>query len=113
MTRKTRVTDGARTRDNRNHNPPTNSRYQALTSDSWAQAGAKNPANAPVGVPGPETQFDPGAAVEVTAGLAAGLRGEVVELSKIFFGNLPTYAVRFPLPLGLRVIRGDYLRRAA
>lgn len=53
-------------------------------------------------------QDDP---VVVTAGLAQGLKGHIVQRAEILFGGMPMYAVRFPMPLGLRVIRGDYLRK--
>lgn len=51
--------------------------------------------------------------VVVTAGLAAGLTGKVVERAKVLFGDIPVWAVEFPLPLGLRSIREDFLRRVA
>lgn len=52
---KTRVTDGVRTRDNRNHNPPSKPDNQRVRSFLWAWAGAENPSKDSVGVPGPET----------------------------------------------------------
>ncbi len=54
-------------------------------------------------------KFAFGDEVEIVCGLSTGKRGKVVELTKIPFGDLPTYSVN--LPDGLRVIRVDYLRR--
>jgi hypothetical protein len=52
---KTRVTDGVRTRDNRNHNPPRKKRYRALGLVWWALTGADKRGLARVSVPGPRT----------------------------------------------------------
>lgn len=55
MSLKTRVIDGVRTRDNRNHNPVACLSLQILSSVGWALPGIKKPANASIGVPGTET----------------------------------------------------------
>lgn len=57
-----------------------------------------------------EPTFSFGDPVQVVAGLNTGLRGTIVERTKIPFGSLSTYSVNFP-ELGLRVIRVDYLQR--
>jgi hypothetical protein len=50
---KTRVSDGARTRDNRNHNPPTIKQYQALARFRVSQALGESCLFPPVPAPGP------------------------------------------------------------
>lgn len=58
MNRKSRVIDGVRTRDNRNHNPPRKKRFQLLTTILRALASAKKQRFARVGAPGPESDRD-------------------------------------------------------
>lgn len=53
--RKSRVTDGFRTRDNRIHNPNRFEQFRALSLLRWALAGTEVLGKARVGVPGPET----------------------------------------------------------
>ena len=49
-----RVTDGARTRDVRNHNPLSELRYRALRLADWALERVQKRIRARVGAPGPE-----------------------------------------------------------
>ena len=53
--------------------------------------------------------LEPGAEVEVTEGLAAGLRGRRCELAKVRIEGEETWSVEFAF--GLRVMRAKYLRR--
>lgn len=69
MSLKTRVTDGIRTRDIRNHNPQRNSECRALSSNRWARSRGKAQAQSSVGVPGPETPTLPDWLVEARAHL--------------------------------------------
>lgn len=54
---KTRVIDGVRTRDNRNHNPQANSEFQALSFSERAYERDETHSKSRVGVPGPETEL--------------------------------------------------------
>lgn len=56
MTQKTRVADGVRTRDNRNHNPAVKKTLRTLSSISSSPGLAKRRPDSPVLAPGPETE---------------------------------------------------------
>lgn len=107
--RKNRVSDGVRTRDNRNHNPRGKEEDQRLSAVPWATAGTEALGNSGAGVPGPGFRF--GERVVIVNGLSKGLEGVVDQRSTLMFGPIPTYMVKFPKPEGLRVIRADYLQR--
>jgi hypothetical protein len=107
-----RVTDGVRTRDNRNHNPPVKKTYRDVTRGRGSQKPADSRGGLPIPVPGPGS-LAPGREVRVTRGLAQGLVGELVQRSTLLFGDLAMWEVAFPLPLGVRTIRADYLEVAS
>ena len=58
----------------------------------------------------PPDVYTKGQAVEVTNGLAAGLRGVVVGRAEVLFGGLPMFLVDLGETLAVRTIRVDYLR---
>jgi hypothetical protein len=56
---KSRVTDGARTRDIRNHNPPSKLKYRVLRFVARALTGTETHRYSPVGAPGADSDvFD-------------------------------------------------------
>lgn len=55
----------------------------------------------------------PGDPVIVVGGLAVGLRGIVRDIAKTEWEpGVPMFAVELPAPMGLRVLRADYLKRS-
>lgn len=110
--RKNRVSDGVRTRDNRNHNPGGKQENQLLAPDVGARTLAETRPVSPVVVPGPGS-LALGTPVLVTAGQAKGKRGVVRERVRWDFGGIPQYAVELPFPDWLRILRADYLQVAS
>ena len=113
---KTRVSDGARTRDNRSHNPLAKSRSRALGSDGPPVSLRDSVVRSEGFRTGSE--FLPQTPVVVTAGLSAGRRGVVVSVTPHQWetedgGSVPMICIELPMPHGLRVIRADYLAVAS
>ena len=110
--RKSRVSDGVRTRDNRSHNPCGKERSPALSSRGSSVAIRDNPGSFEAIRTGSE--FPACTPVIILAGLAKGKRGTVRGWAGFDFEpGIPLLEVEFPMPEGVRLIRADYLAVAS
>ncbi len=109
-----RVTDGVRTRDNRNHNPSGKSNNQPLSSDLPSGSGRGKSRSDVRSRPRSENELLAGSPVVITDGLLRGARGVVVSRAGWEWSEgIPNYIVDVDGVALLRTIRGDYLRGAA
>ncbi len=109
--RKTRVSDGVRTRDNWSHNPRVRKGDQAHTVDTGPVSLRVNPGETEATRTG-SGNLAPGDGVVIVAGDAKGRTGRLVGLSRVTFGGLPVWEVDTVSIGGLRILRSirqDYL----